>query len=710
MDSLHSLWGKLGLRARVLLLAAMFLGVGALLVNFSETQRMAAEYREDLSHEMDNTMDLLEISISDQAIIGGDYMTIQKIIESRVRKPLVERISWYDAEGQTLHAAGSKTAAKSPGWFGMLVDLKQPAQSREIAVGGYRYGTVTVYFSTITLENRMWKRWWRQSLETLLFVLAFVAIIWVTLRDGLRPLEGVAAVARRFMAGDYKARMPVYPHLAPEMRDTLEMVNQSTERIGALLLSLSEQQRATDNAAIVVESDTRGIITYVNDKFCEISGYSRGELLGRDHRFLKSGYHPPEFFTNMWATLKAGRIWYGEVCNRARDGSLFWVDTTITPVAGTDGQPVKYIGVRFDITARKLAEDALRASEANYRRIVETAQEGICVIDVRGVITYLNQRMADMLGHSVLEMQELPLLDFMDEASRAEARQKLEHRVQGEGRRHDFCFRHKDGSEVWTIVSTNPICDEAGKVVGALGMVSDITERKRTEMKIEESREQLRRLSSHLQRVREEEKASIAREIHDELGGTLTALKMDIFWLTRKLPNNLEAVFEKTEAMSALVDSAVQTTRRICTELRPTILDDLGLVAAIEWQTREYEKRTGIECVINLAESEMPLSGACSIALFRILQESLTNIARYARATRVEVDLHRDGDGILMQIKDNGVGISEDKVLNPLSHGIRGMIERARDLGGTLLVGGAPGQGVEICARIPLPQTEKVET
>jgi signal transduction histidine kinase len=161
--------------------------------------------------------------------------------------------------------------------------------------------------------------------------------------------------------------------------------------------------------------------------------------------------------------------------------------------------------------------------------------------------------------------------------------------------------------------------------------------------------------------------------------------------------------------MSALVDSAVQTTRRICTELRPTILDDLGLVAAIEWQVREYGIRTGIECVLHVDESGISLDGDSSIALFRILQESFTNIIRHAQASRVEIELRREDDNIMMQIKDDGVGISVDKILNPLSHGIRGMIERAWNLGGALSVSDATGGGTVIYALIPSPQQQKAE-
>lgn len=479
-------------------------------------------------------------------------------------------------------------------------------------------------------------------------------------------------------------------------------MNRATESVGTLLLSLSEQRRALDNAAIMVESDPRGIITYVNDKFCEISGYSREELLGRDHRFLNSGHHPPEFFAKMWSTIKEGRVWRGEVCNRTKSGGIFWVDTTITPIVGQDGQPAKYIAVRFDITERKLAEDILR----QQAQIIDQSHDAVFSMDLNGTLVSWNRGAERLFGYSRDEVVNRPctLLCRGKECDRRGAGAIRALRESGGGALETRMVR-KSGEPFFAHLALSLLRNSDGIEIGMVGYAIDISARKEAEREIEQSREQLRRLSSHLLQAREEEKAHIAREIHDELGGTLTALKMDIFWLAKKLPKEPAALQEKAEAMSALVDSAVQCTRRICTELRPTILDDLGLVAAIDWQAREYEKRTGIACALNLAEGEMALDGNRSIALFRILQESLTNITRHACATRVEIDLRRDGDSILMQIKDNGVGISQDKVLNPLSHGIRGMIERARDLGGTLTVSGAPGQGVAICARIPLPQT-----
>lgn len=703
MDSLNAFWGRLGLRTRVVLLTMLFLGAGTLLIVAAETQRMLTGYREDMTHEMDNTVDLLEMSISEQAIIG-DYTAIQQIIETRVRKPSVDRVEWNDGRGVVLQASSKKIVAVSPDWFRSLLSLKPLSQSRGITVGGQYYGTFAVSFATTVIENRIWHRLQRRMLESLMFCFAFLAITWVILRDGLGPLAGVSAVARRFLAGDYLAKVRVSPRYAPEIRQLLETMNHSSDVVGGLLLSLSEQRRAMNNAAIVVETDPSGIITYVNDKFCEISGYEREQLLGMDRGLLDSDYHPASFFAGMRARLNAGEVWSGELCNRSRSGRLFWTDAVITPIAGAGGKTVKFISVRFDITSRKLAEDALR----QQAQIIDQSLNAVFSLDLNGTVVSWNRGGERLFGYTKDEILDRPV-GMLCQGGEEESLSFEPLRALNEDEDYslEITMRKKTGELFSAHLALSMLKDKEGAEIGIIGYAMDISERKEVEEQIRQSSEQLRRLSSHLQRVREEEKVRIAREIHDELGGTLTALKMDIFWMKRKLPPDQESALEKAETMSALVDSAVQATRRICTELRPTLLDDLGLVAAIEWQAKEYEKRTGIECVINLAESESPLDGASSIALFRILQESLTNITRHAGATRVVIVLRQDGDNILLRIKDNGVGISEEKVLNPLSHGIRGMIERARDLGGDLTVSKAQEGGMEICARIPLKQAER---
>jgi len=245
-----------------------------------------------------------------------------------------------------------------------------------------------------------------------------------------------------------------------------------------LLAELSDFKLALDQAAIVAITDTEGKIIYCNDKLCEISGYSRGELIGQTHRVIKSSQHPPAFYQQMWNTITQGHIWKGEVCNRTKAGQDYWVDTTIIPFCDTKGQPVQYLAIRINVTPRKLAEQALALSENRYRRIVETAHEGIWVLDAQAKTIFANPAIAAMLQTSVKAMMGRSLFDYITPDNQLLAEGLLARRRAGESERHEFCFQRQDGSPLWTMVSASVISDDEGQFLGCLGMVTDITHQK----------------------------------------------------------------------------------------------------------------------------------------------------------------------------------------------------------------------------------------
>lgn len=235
----------------------------------------------------------------------------------------------------------------------------------------------------------------------------------------------------------------------------------------------------------------------------------------------------------------------------------------------------------------------------------------------------------------------------------------------------------------------------------ALREAGERAERRRAQERLKKSHEQLRALSVYLQHVREDERIRISRQVHDELGQALTGLKMDLYWLASRLPKQLRAVRDKTRTMSAHIDSTIQTVRRISTELRPGILDDLGLVAALEWQAAEFQKRNAIKCEVISEIPEPILEEELNTAFFRIFQESLTNVVRHANATRVDVRLWEQDGNLSVEIRDNGRGISETDLSNTRSIGVLGMRERAALLGGEVTLTGVPGQGTTVRVRIP---------
>jgi PAS domain S-box-containing protein len=233
-------------------------------------------------------------------------------------------------------------------------------------------------------------------------------------------------------------------------------------------------------------------------------------------------------------------------------------------------------------------------------------------------------------------------------------------------------------------------------------MITDISDRKQAEENLRISQDQLRELALHLESVREEERTSLAREIHDELGQLLTGLKMDASWMTKKIPQSEASLVEKTRAMGDMIDEAIETVKRVSAQLRPAVLDYLGLAAAIEWQTKELEKHSEISFEFKSNPRDIVLDRERSTAIFRICQEALTNVVRHASATRVKVALKEEHNRIVLKIKDNGKGIDEGHISDLKSFGLLSMKERARHWGGQVEIRGTPGKGTMVLLSIPL--------
>jgi signal transduction histidine kinase len=236
----------------------------------------------------------------------------------------------------------------------------------------------------------------------------------------------------------------------------------------------------------------------------------------------------------------------------------------------------------------------------------------------------------------------------------------------------------------------------------ALRETRERADRREALEQLRQSHEQLRALSIYLQHIREEERIRISRAVHDELGQALTGLKIDLSWLGSKLPRKMEPLITKTREMTDHIDETIKTVRRISTELRPGILDHLGLVAAIEWQANEFQSRTGIQCKCGSSLRRTILEEELNTAFFRIFQETLTNIIRHANATRVEVRLAEVRNRLTLEVKDNGCGITHEQIANVHSIGLLGMRERAALLGGEVNIRGTPGRGTHVTVTIPL--------
>jgi len=255
------------------------------------------------------------------------------------------------------------------------------------------------------------------------------------------------------------------------------------------------------------------------------------------------------------------------------------------------------------------------------------------------------------------------------------------------------------------IIEGDYVClyDRAGRIMGHFGIQRDVTQRRLEEKEILRSRQELRDLTTRMQMVREEERTCLAREVHDELGQALTGLKIDLAWLRSRLTDR--TLVERVQSVIVRIDGAMDTVRRIATDLRPSVLDDLGLVAAVEWQAQEFERATGIPVQLEVNAEHVELQDRCATTGFRILQETLTNVARHAQPTRVHITLRVSAEILTLEVRDNGRGISDAEIASRRSLGLLGSRERALACGGELEIRGLKGQGTRVSLRIPLGPT-----
>jgi len=472
-----------------------------------------------------------------------------------------------------------------------------------------------------------------------------------------------------------------------------ELLRQAQRRTESILASVTDTH---------IVFDREWHYVYVNDAAVRAIGRARDQIIGRTLWEL----YPDIFGTEIERQYR--RAMEDRVAAAFEFHYLTldsWWDNRFNPV------PEGLAVFATNITERKRAE----AERAQLAAIVRSSDDAIIAETLDGIILSWNQGAARMYGYTAEEIVGCPISRLIPSDHPDELSGILQRLARGEHLDHYETTRvRKDGQRIDVSLTISPTQDAAGNISGASIIARDTTERNRAEDATRQSQQQLRALSAHLQTIREEECTRIAREIHDELGQVLTGLKMELSLLEESwsdsVPRDARTLNERAfERMRSLVDGSIQTVRKIATELRPMMLDNLGLSAAIEWQAEEFLKISGIPCEVSLPEDEMSLDRDTSTALFRILQESLTNIVRHAKASRVSVHLWNENDITVLQVQDNGVGIPAHLVAGPASFGLLSMKERALMLGGTVDVVSGPGAGTKIVVRVPHAAREDEE-
>jgi len=359
-----------------------------------------------------------------------------------------------------------------------------------------------------------------------------------------------------------------------------------------------------------------------------------------------------------------------------------------------------------DLSEQKRTERALRKTNKFLKNILDSSFSiSIVSTDLEQNILFWNKGAENIFGYKAEEVvgrQKIDIIYHEDEKKRID--NEIRPLIVKDKKSSSFEVREvtKDGRTLCMSLNLSPRFDDKGRVIGILGVGEDISNRKLAEQELIDSRKQLRDLSTYLQSVREQERTSIAREIHDDLGQVLTALKMDIRWLEKRLTTDQKPLLNKTGSMANLIDTGVERVQRIVSELRPGLLDDLGICAAVEWQLKDFEDRTGVKHEIAFDPQEITLAPDLSTTLFRIVQEALTNIARHANATMVKVSLTRKEDELLLTVTDNGKGITRQQISDPKAFGLLGMQERALYWNGKVTINGIQNKGTTISVLIPL--------
>jgi PAS domain S-box-containing protein len=356
-------------------------------------------------------------------------------------------------------------------------------------------------------------------------------------------------------------------------------------------------------------------------------------------------------------------------------------------------------------STRQLVEEERR----RYQELFDFAPHGYLLTDAAAVIRQANRAAAVLFGVPQNRLQGKPLVLFVAQNERHAFLTQL-NRLPRQEQILDWEIRlqPRRRSLLYAGLTVAAVRDCQGEVVELRWLIRDVTERKAAEAKVlqaeralRSSREQLRALTTHLQNRQEEERRRLAREIHDELGQALTVLKIDVAWLSTRLGAADTSCRERLQDMTTQLDALVTSVHRIGTELRPGLLDDLGLTAAIEWQLQEVCKRTGLACESVLPADDLAIDQAQATAMFRIFQESLTNVLRHAEADKITVRLIEQPDALLLEVSDNGKGITPRQLNDHRAFGLLSMRERAHLWGGHMAIKGKPGGGTTVTLRMP---------
>lgn len=469
-------------------------------------------------------------------------------------------------------------------------------------------------------------------------------------------------------------------------------------------------ENATDMTFLMTLPD--GHYNYVSPSSTHLTGYTPDEFYDSP-RLMQSIIHPDwhAHCAEQWDKLIRGKVdAYFEFQIIHKSGETRWINQRNAPIREEDGSGVLIAiqGMVSDITERKRAELELQQQKAFIRQVIDADPNQIFVKDAKGNFLMCNQSLADSYGMTTNQLIGKNQSEVNRDPEEVEKYLEADCIVLNEGREIRLVepCTLPDGEQRWFLTIKKPLTMPDGQL-SVLGIAMDITEQKLSEIQLAESYRKLQRLSLHLENVRADERARIALNLHDEMGATLVAIKMSVAWLATRLPAEAPLLTAEVARITELVTGGIQTMHQIVTQLRPNLLADVGLAAAIRDYVKKFSQHTNIECKLVLPMDEFSLGADQSLTLFRILQESLNNVAKHAQASRVEIVFAEREDSISMAVKDNGIGFDTNS-RNEQTLGLIGIRERALMVGGKARISSTAGKGTRVAVSIPTPDFLKL--
>ncbi len=461
---------------------------------------------------------------------------------------------------------------------------------------------------------------------------------------------------------------------------------------------IRDYQFALDTSSLVDVANKEGIIQYVNENFCRLSQFSKEEIIGNEHRMFSSGYHTREFIKNLWDTITSGKVWHNEVKNKAKDGSYYWVDTTIVPFLDMDEKPFQFITIRTDITKRKEAETGMQTALERYDILSHATSDTIWDWDmVTNQILY-NASITKMFGYEISEIENV--IDWWTLKIHPDDMQKVsgsfDEAFKNEIQNLQLEYRYKCADETYKFIYDRAfiIYDENKKPIRMIGAMQDVTSAKEEE----------KRMAKAIIDAQEEERSFIGGELHDNinqiLAGSLITLSM-----AKSENSDKEQTIEYIETTKGYISNAIGEIRKLSHQLAPASFDNTSLQDIFEDLLFSINLNNQYKISLHFDDmNKMQIGDEIQLNLFRILQEQTKNILKYAEATTIDVSVTQSGNVVRMRIYDNGKGF--DIKATGKGIGLSNIKKRAESFGGKFILNSEPDKGCEIIVEIPLENNE----